>query len=231
MLDNPLFQLIIQQIQIGMNAILGANFSQITAENSTPITTEAGFGILADSVSINVVQSYQPTFQGTPTQPTLFIYKIGDQRVGFPEKKSKWIVQNQDIGTETENPITTESGALIQADGSGQGVMQHWEVQRYLTTFQISALATQDPSTPMQLTASDLVNYAVSVMQSDTFIAAIEAQGVGVLRISDVRNPYFIDDRGQFEASPSFDAVLAHNQVIVSQTPIITSEIFRIYPV
>ena len=69
--------------------------------------------------------------------------------------------------------------------------MVHTEMQRYATIFQISALATQDPATPMQLTASDLVNFAAAVAQSDGFIQAIEAQGVGVLRIGEIRNPYF----------------------------------------
>ena len=231
MVDNQLFALVIQLIQQGMNAILAANYNLLTTESGNVITTEGGVGIEADTVVVPVLQAYQPTMQGVNTAPALYIHKIGDQRIGSPRRKSKWTNSYSQLTTENGIGIETESGIGIGADGTNQATMVHTEVQRYATMFQISALATQDPATPMQLTASDLVNFAAAVAQSDGFIQAIEAQGVGVLRIGEIRNPYFEDDRGQFEASPSFDMTLTHNQVIVSSVPILVSETLKIYPV
>jgi hypothetical protein len=230
-LDNQLFALIIPLIQQGMNAILAANYNLLATESGNVITTEGGVEIEADTVVIPVLQAYQPTMQGANTAPALYIHKIGDQRIGSPRRKSKWTSSYSQLTTESGIGIETESGIGIGADGTNEPTMVHTEVQRYATMFQISALATQDPSTPMQLTASDIVNFAAAIVQSDAFIQAIEAQGVGVLKIFDIRNPYFTDDRGQFEASPSFDFALAHNQVIVSTVPILVSETLKIYPV
>jgi hypothetical protein len=231
MLDNALLALVIPLIQTGMNNILAANYDLLATQSGNVITTEGGSGIEADTVVVPVLQAYQPTMQGVNTAPALYIHKIGDRRVGSPRRNSKWVTTYSQLATESDQGIATESGIGIAADGTQQSSMVHTETQRYETTFQLSALATQDPSTPMQLTASDLVNFAAAVVQSDAFIEAIEAQGVGVLKIFDIRNPYFTDDRGQFEASPSFDFVLCHNQTLISQVPVLISETFKIYPV
>ena len=106
--------------------------------------------------------------------------------------------------------------------------MVHTENQKYETTFQLSVLATQFPATPTQYTASDICNLCAAILQSSVAIQAFEAQGVGIERVTDVRNPYFTDDRGQFEASPSFDYVLTHNQTITSTTPIISETVLQI---
>jgi hypothetical protein len=229
--DNFLFSLVIPLIQQGMNNILATNYNLLTTESGNILTTEGGSGIEADTVVVPVLQAYQPTMQGVNTAPALYIHKIGDRRIGSPRRHSKWVTTYSQLATESNQGIATESGIGIGADGTQQSSMVHTETQRYETTFQISALATQDPSTPMQLTASDLVNFAAAILQSDSFIQAIEAQGVGVLKIFDVRNPYFTDDRGQFAASPSFDLCLTHNQTLISQVPVLVSEMFKIYPV
>jgi hypothetical protein len=105
------------------------------------------------------------------------------------------------------------------------------QLQQYESAFQISGLSTQNPADPNQLTASDIVNLAASIMQSRTTVATLEAQGVGVLKITEVRNPYFSDDRQRYEASPSFDFSLTHKQIIVTAPPILSGETFKIYPV
>lgn len=114
--------------------------------------------------------------------------------------------------------VTSES--MTSAPGS----MTHTESQKYETTFQLSALGTQNPSTPDQYTASDICNLCASILQSQSTITTFQNAGVGIEKISEIRNPYFMDDREQPEASPSFDFVVTHNQIIVTTTPI-TSEI------
>ena len=62
-------------------------------------------------------------------------------------------------------------------------------------------------------------------MQSDATRAILNASGVGILRVTDIINPYFVDDRDNFEASPSFDFVLTYQNVRVSTSPQITPPI------
>jgi hypothetical protein len=168
---------------------------------STVIAQEEVAGI----PGLPIKQAMQPTQQGANTQPTAYLHKIGDRRVGFPRKSDEWDAM--------------------------KSVMVHTELQKYETTFQISTLATQNPKTPQQYTASDVLNLIAYILQSAATVAAFEGRGVGILRVTDVRNPYFLDDRQRFEASPNLDFTLTHSQVIVSTTPVLKSEEFRILSV
>lgn len=168
---------------------------------STIIAQESIAGISGTPIK----QAFQPTQQGVNTQPTAYMYKIGDRRRGYPFRSDEWDVDNE--------------------------VMIHTEKQAYETTFQISALSTQNPSTPNQYTASDILNLIAYILQSQATVTALEAQEVGILHVGDVRNPYFLDDRQRFEASPSFDFTLTHYQTIISTVPILVTEEFQILSV
>lgn len=152
-------------------------------------------GLIADGfLNVTVKQSNQPTQQGIPTTPMVFFFKVFNKRFGYLGRYDKWVI-NQ---------------------------MQHHEVQYMEITFQVSALVLQYPITPNQYTASDLVNEVASIMQSDNTSTILNNNGIGILRIQDLSNPYFVDDRDQFEASPSFDFTLVYKDDRVSTSPIIT---------
>jgi len=248
MLDNQLFQLI--------KTVMTAGLTQLQLQNT-----------------VGLRQNYNAQQVGTPSGPTLFVYKIGDRRRGTPRNYSQQssgsaaftgsiagnVLTVTAVASGTILPMQEITGAgigpgvLIQNLGTGTGgtgtyilnqsltvlsesiTSAHAEVtveeQVYESTFQVSALATQDPANPNQLTASDIVNYGAYIMQSGVTVAAIEAQGVGILKIGDIRNPYFTDDRQRYEASPSFDFTLTHKQVIISAPPILSGETFNIYSV
>jgi|SRR5690242_16508715 len=151
-------------------------------------------GLITDGFTgVTVKQANQPTQQGIPTTPTVYFYEVFKKRYGWLGRFDKYV-----------------SGAL-----------QHTESQYMETTFQISALVLQNPLV-ISYTASDLVDEVASIMQSDNTRSILNASGVGILRISDIRNPYFKDDRDQFEASPSFDFVLTYQNQRVSTVPAIT---------
>jgi hypothetical protein len=158
--------------------------------------------VVAGFTDVVVKQSNQPTQQGINSGPTVYFFKVGDKRYGYLRRDDEW--------DENDN------------------LMVHTEMQYYETTFQISALVMQNPKTPYQYTASDLINQAAAILQSDNTISTLEASDVGILRIGEIRNPYFLDDRDQFEAVSSFDFVLTHNQTIISSQPIITKVNFEI---
>jgi len=100
-------------------------------------------------------------------------------------------------------------------------VMIHTEEQQYETLFQVNALVIQSPSTPNQFTASDLVNDVCFVMQSDSTREILYNNGISILRVTDVTNGYFTDDKDNFEASPSFDFTLSYVRSRVSTSNII----------
>lgn len=146
-------------------------------------------GLIEDNfLNVTVKQSNQPTQQGVPKTPVVYFFKVSNKRFGYLGRYDKWVVDQ----------------------------MVHHEVQYMEITFQISALVLQYPITPNQYTASDLVNEVASIMQSDKTLGILNSNGIGILRITDVTNPYFVDDRDQFEASPSFDFTLVYKNDRVS---------------
>lgn len=154
-------------------------------------------GLTAAGVTgVSVVQSNQPTEQGVSTNATVYFTKISDVRYGFMRS----------------NTVLNRLTNLTELH----------QIQSYETTFQIEALAPQDPAV-ISLTASDIVKLVADILQQDDAINTLNLAGVGVLRITDVRNPYFIDEHEEYEASPSFDFTLAHTQEYIKTVPAVIS--------
>lgn len=151
-------------------------------------------GLVTDGfMDVIVKAANQPTQQGINKGPTVYFYKISTKRYGFLGRQDVW--------------------------DATHSVMTHTESQYYETTFQVSALVLQSPLTPNQYTAGDLVNEVASIMQSDNTRAILNASGVGILRIQDIPNPFFVDDRDMFEASPSIEFVLTSQAFRVNNDP------------
>ncbi len=154
---------------------------------------------------VTVRQSYQPTQQGASSGPSVYFYKLYDRRYGFLKREN-----------------------IFNADDH---VMEHIETQFYETTFQVAAWSIQDPSDIDSVTASDLANIVAGIMQSDSARLTLADNDIGILRVTDVTNPYFVDDKGRNEASPSFDFTLTHRQVVVTEENILQSVEVDVYEV
>jgi len=162
--------------------------------------------LIIDGFTTTVVkQSNQPTMQGINTVPTVYFFKVANKRYGFLGRNDVW------------NDVDSE--------------MVHTESQYIESTWQFSALVLQNPSNTSLPTASDLINDVASIMQSDKTRNILNASGVGVLRVADIRNPYFQDDRDNFEASPSFDITFVYQNIRTSTSPVITDFVPAIYGV
>lgn len=164
-------------------------------------------GILDPAFSgmADVLQANQPTQQGVPTGPAIFIAKLFDNRFGHVQRDDRWDEE--------------------------QAKMVHTERVVLETTFQVSGLAIQDPADTSKPTASDLVRRAATVMQSSVTIEALQRNGLGILRITQIRNPYIVDDKQRFEASPSFDFVITRTETTITETPVVETYEAAIYPV
>lgn len=165
----------------------------ITLLIATIIAGEAIAGISGTPVQ----QAFQPTQQGVPSGANIFTYKIGDHPLGTAERSDRY-----------DQPTDT---------------IIHTETQDYETTFQFSALSIQDPDNQSQYTASDILNLVRSILTSTASIASLQEQGVGILKIEQVRDANFVDDYGRNEYGPSLDFTVQHKQVIVSTSPIVSS--------
>lgn len=162
---------------------------------------------LADDGFINVTvkQANQPTMQGINTNPTVYFYKLTNKRYGFLGRYNEWDSLAQD--------------------------MIYDESQWYESTWRVQALVLQNPKTPNQYTASDLVNEVASIMMSQSTVTQLISQNIGLLRVENVANPYFWDDRDNFEASPSFDFTLTYENIRAKSSPIISEFNASIYGV
>ena len=153
--------------------------------------------------TLPVIENYQPTTQGRVTEAAVYFHALPEQRYGWQHRKRKFNLE--------ENKITTT------------------ESQWMLSRFQVYALAPQDPTDLTLPTAKDLCNLAAMICNSELFVDALIKAGAGVHRITQVRNPYFVNDQGQFEASPSFDVIISHKRSISDVTPVTEELIYRAY--
>lgn len=169
-------------------------------------TLAAGFARFALPLEVDVRQAFQPRVQGTPTGAAVLLSNVSTRRYGFLARNDEWLPD--------EDPP----------------VMRHTETQAMQVKIQCNALSPPAPPPAVLpvLTAADLVNYAAAVLQSDAGRLQLQAAGVGIERITDIRQPNFKDDRDQFEASPSFDFVLDFNWSLVTNTPIVDATELRI---
>lgn len=146
---------------------------------------------------VKLARNFQSRQQGANSSPYAYFFKVGDRRYGSPAR------------TEVYNELT--------------GLFTHTETQQYESTYQFSAWIPQDPANVTSLTESDILNAVSGIIQSDAILAAFQAQGVGILRVTEVRNPYIVDDHDQFEAVPSFDVILTYKRARVSTTPAVVT--------
>lgn len=145
--------------------------------------------------NVLIKQSYNPLQTGVPTAPTIYLHKISTPRYGWPKRKS-----------------------VYNADNSN---FDHSEVFWRTPTFQIDGLSVQDPTDTAQLTASDIVLAAADILQTDLGINTLKQSGVGIDRIIQVRDSYFVDDRERHEQSPSFDFTLSYQKTITSTAGVV----------
>lgn len=167
-------------------SILNTGFA-LQAANQVPGYTQA----------FPVLQKNQPTKEGIPTGPALFLEKLFDRRHGFAKPEYR-----------------------LNVDST---FLNEWENQVYVSTFQLSARSMQFPDVYIP-TASDLLSTAAGFLQSVATVDALQAEGVGAFRVvSNLSNGYLPDDQDRPEASPSLDIVVTYTRVtLVAAVPVVS---------
>lgn len=148
---------------------------------------------------VSLARNYQQVVQGAATQPWVWFVKVSDHRHGHAYRSNVW--------------------------DEGASRMVHTESQVVETTYQFTA------SVPAASTlyAADLLQDVAGLVQSDGFLTALRAAGVGVQRVTDVSNPYLQNDQDRFESVPTFDIVLTHQRSRVVEGNVLQSIELGIY--
>ena len=171
----------------------------------TLIMTHLGAAMAANAnlAGVGLSRNYQAKQAGASSSAWVYFAKImPDKRHGFVGRK------------DTYNDTS--------------GTFDHVETQVYETSIQFMALVPQVNPSATDLTGSDILNMVSGIMQSDSMREAFRASGVGMLRVTEVRNPPFTDDRDQYEMSPAFDIVFTHTRETAATVAPVTTYDARI---
>lgn len=144
-----------------------------------------------NAASVNVIQAAQPTQQSREESGEgVYFQTLFTKRYGSP--------------------------SVVRTYNSTTGVFDVTESQQVIATIQISVFYPVDVNDTSRLSANDLAEQLAMRLQSQTNIAAFHAAGVGIMRITDVRNPTFDNEQDQQEFVPNFDMQLSYIRTITS---------------
>lgn len=165
------------------------------------IVKELRAGLSRLSIDVRVIAGNQPTTQGRKDEG-LYFFQIADALAGW---------QARSYERKLGNNLDMEDRQVVE------------------TSFQVQALVIDDPASLAQLTALDVLHAAKMIIASLPFVEAMQRDSVGVQRPSNIRTPYFTNDRDQFEMSPSFDFTLSHERGIITSIKAVESAVLDIH--
>jgi hypothetical protein len=142
-----------------------------------------------------VIQNNQPTQQGISSDPIILFEKLFDHEYGWQQSTEYRLSDAPPPGYELPD-------------------FKHTESQWVESTFQVTSLVIQKVTDLSLPTPSDVCAALKLWLNSKTVIYSMMKAGVSILRVTDIRNPKFEDDRGLFEANPNFDVVLQHKRAM-----------------
>ncbi|CDL85471.1 phage gateway protein [Xenorhabdus szentirmaii] len=102
----------------------------------------------------------------------------------------------------------------------------HRETQLVEKTLQVQGVGTHQ-----DLNASDITATVRMIVNSLPFVDALRKKNIGVQRAGNLRTPFFVNDQGNYELSPSFDVKITHSRDIKPNTAAISGlypDIYRI---
>lgn len=152
-----------------------------------------------------IAKANQDIRQGVEPLTGAYLIKLFDHFDGMPEEDFVW--------------------------DSVNGVEVRTQTQVVESTFQLNGLAIQTPGNLTQLTASDTANLLAGLLKTPDTMAALQASGVGLVSLTQSRNPFFLDDKDRYEANASFDFVLTHKQVLTKSVPYSDTVTLTLLPV
>jgi len=126
----------------------------------------------------------QPRQQGQAENPMAFYNIIGTKNYGWQSRKDEF--------------------------NDGDDDFDHTERQWKERTVQIGVEITENPADDTLSTATDVVNCINMGFGSEKIFLSLKSQGVGIIRITDVREPYIQDEHDRYTMQPNFDCVFSY---------------------
>ena len=154
-------------------------------------------GVAADHPGVQVKRVYQQATQSAGDGPLVTLYRIGNRKVGALGKAEKWQRDEQ--------------------------VMQQTETWRQELTIQAGAIVPQSKDAPA-FTGADVLELLAVFLHGDAALARLAKEGVGILKITDIREIPFRDDADQFSINVNFDFTLTYTQSRIRTIPVFESE-------
>lgn len=139
-----------------------------------------------EKLGLQVLQLYQPTNQGPQDKGGIFLQKLFDVEYGWQHHKT----------AKKDQRFVQEIGQYIN------------------TTFRVSCLLTQSMNTVQRLQPLDVLRKVKMRLGAPGSIQEMLSQGVNILRITHIQNPFFTDESQRFEAMPYFDVVLCRRDCL-----------------
>ena len=143
-------------------------------------------GLLEFGINAKVLMNYQPTKQKL-NDNTVYFFPISSKNVGYQAKYNEW-----------DDTLK---------------IMRSVEKQAKETTFQVNGVLKQNPS-DLTITAMDLTAYVNMILQRRETISTLKENGIGILRVGELRNVTFQNSDENWEYNPSFDFIITHEAVI-----------------
>lgn len=162
-------------------------------------------GFENQNIKCGVKQRYQPTREGAPFDPYVYFTFLFKEPIGLMGRKRVF-------------NATTERFDLFET----QNVASH---------YQINATAIQDPANTTQLTASDYVNLAANILNTQWAIYTLIKQNVAPERTKNRTQTFWTDDFKRFEANPIAHCSFIHKDVIQTSVPSTKTIVGKLLPV
>ena len=175
--------------------------------------------------AIGIKQQYQPRQVGIESGPTLYFFKVVAPRYGFPSRKDVY----QSDSNRFRHTETIWRTPTYQISGYSIRTQQRFRDLGFAPTRHNFNRGNFSGTLPL-LTASDIVEMAADVMQTGSTRLALLARNVGIIRITDVRESYFSDERRRYEQNPSFDFQLSYRHTITTMVDPVASHCIKSYP-
>ncbi len=178
---------------------------------TTLYTDNTLFALIADTLDAAAaladwnyltVSRDQPSPQGAVTAGTIYLERQFDDRYGWPATTNTYVPPTPNTPPNPQGTYTKTSKQWIEAH------------------FQVSAMVIQNPSDLTIPTALDVVRYVAQYLNAPTIVKQLtRTNGISLLKVGIVRNPWDKDDRDIFEATPSFDLIVQYQAEIVFTVP------------
>lgn len=149
-----------------------------------------------DASNVIFARAVQPRQEGAISQPALYCHRISSKRYGWQSRKDNY--NSTDDNFDHTESIITES------------------------VYQVSAEVSEDPNDLSELTAFDVVSRIALQLNSYAVRQFLLSNDIAIIRIIDVRTPFFKNESDQFEPEPSFDFTISYKQNIMSKVSSIT---------